>query len=118
MIPWFSITQISIALIGMLLCLVFAAKRSAPNDYTMGATLLVGLLLIAQIVVAIVAPMVGNAPTGDPLEYWMYLIVALLLPFGAGFWALIDRTKWANVVLAVVHFSIAVMLFRMQVIWG
>jgi hypothetical protein len=48
----------------------------------------------------------------------MYLIVALLLPLGAGFWALLDRTRWANLVLSVVHFAVAVMTYRMLVIWG
>lgn len=48
----------------------------------------------------------------------MYLIVALALPIGAGFWALIDRTRFANLVLAVVGLSVAVMTYRMLVIWG
>lgn len=118
MIAWFTIAQIVIALLGSVLCIVWGARRVGPNDYTMGATLLVALLLIAQIVVSIVQPLVGNTATGDPLEFWMYLIVALLMPIGAGFWALIDRSRWANFVLAVVHFSVAVMLYRMLVIWG
>ena len=118
MIAWFTIVQIAVALLGVVLCVVYGAKKSGPNDYTMGATLLVALLLLVQIVVAIVQPLVGNPATGDPLEFWMYLILAFLMPLGAGFWALVDRSRWANLVLAVVHFSVAVMLFRMLVIWG
>lgn len=118
MIVWFAGAQIIVALLAMILCIVTAARKHGPNDYTLGATLLVGLLLIAQTVVSIVQPAVGNTAKGDPLEFWMYLIVALLLPFGAGFWALIDRTRWANLVLALVHFAVAVMLYRMLVIWG
>ena len=48
----------------------------------------------------------------------MYLIVALALPIGAGFWALVDRTRFANLVLAVVGLAVAVMTYRMLVIWG
>lgn len=118
MIEWFTLTQIVVALAGAAACLVFAARRSGPNDYTMGATLLAGVLLVAQVVVSIVQPIVGNQATGDPLEFWMYLIVAVCIPFGAGFWALVDRTRWANVILAVANLSIAVMLYRMLVIWG
>ena len=118
MIAWFTIAQIAVALLGVVLCVVYGVKKSGPNDYTMGATLLVALLLLVQIVVAIVQPLVGNPATGDPLEFWMYLILAFLMPLGAGFWALVDRSRWANLVLAVVHFSVAVMLFRMLVIWG
>lgn len=118
MILWYAIAQIVVALLGMVLCLIASARRRGPDDFTLGATLLVGLLLIAQLVVSIAQPLSGNAPAGDPLEFWMYLIVALLLPFGAAFWALLDRTRWANLVLGIVHFSVAVMIYRMLVIWG
>lgn len=118
MITWFSITQIAVALIAAIVCIVEYARRRNPNDYTLGATVLVGVLLIAQVVVSIVAPILGNVAAGDPLEFWMYLIVAMVLPFAAGFWALIDRRRSANLVLAVVNFAAAVMLYRMMVIWG
>lgn len=118
MILWFAIAQIALALAAGLLCLLAFAGRRGPNDYTLGATALVGLLLIAQIVVAIVAPLAGNPAEGDPLEFWMYLIVATILPFGAAFWALVDRKRSANLVLVVVHLAVAVMLYRMLVIWG
>ncbi|CAG7604409.1 hypothetical protein ACFPZL_05110 [Leucobacter soli] len=118
MILWFAIAQIAVALLAAVVSLAVFARRSAPNDYALGATLLVSVLLLAQIVVAIVAPFAGNPPAGDPLEFWMYLIVAAALPFGAGFWALVDRKRSANLVLLVVHVSVAVMLYRMLVIWG
>lgn len=118
MILWFAIAQIALALAAAGVALAVFARGSAPNDYSLGATLLVGVLLLAQIVVAIVAPFAGNAPVGDPLEFWMYLIVAAVLPFGAGFWALVDRRRSANLVLLVVHVSVAVMVYRMLVIWG
>lgn len=118
MILWYSVAVIAIALVSMVVCIFAAGRKLAPNDFTMGATALVAFLLLVQIVISIVAPFAGNATVGDPLEFWMYLIVALLLPVGAGFWALIDRTRWANLVLAVVHFSVAIMTYRMLVIWG
>lgn len=118
MITWFGYVTISLSLIAAMVCAVQGLRKREPNDYTMGATLLIALLLIVQIVISIVAPFAGNAPVGDPLEFWMYLIVALALPIGAGFWALIDRTRWANLVLAVVGLAVAVMTYRMLVIWG
>lgn len=118
MIAWFGIATITVALLSAGVCLVVGARKLAPNDFTMGATLLVALLLLAQVVVSIIAPFAGNPATGDPLEFWMYLIVAFALPPGAGFWALIDRTRWANIVLAVAHLAVAVMVYRMLVIWG
>ena len=118
MIVWFGIAQIVLALLAALVCILEFSRKRGPNDYTLGATLLVGVLLIAQVVVGIVQPVAGNPVVGDPLEFWMYLIVALVLPFGAGFWALVDRRRSANLVLLVVHLSIAVMVYRMLVIWG
>lgn len=118
MILWFTILQMAVALAGAATCLVVFLRKSAPNDFALGATLLAGVLLLVQVIIAIVAPAVGNAPAGDPLEFWMYLIVALALPFAAGFWALVDRSRTANLVLVVVLVSVAVMTYRMQVIWG
>jgi len=117
MITWFGITLIAVALVAAAICAVAGLRKREPNDYTLGATLLVGVLLLAQIVISIVQPALGNPATGDPLEFWMYLIVAAVLPFGAAFWALIDRRRTANFVLVVVHLAIAVMTYRMIVIW-
>ncbi len=118
MILGYGIAVIAVGILAALVCLVAAARKRGPDDYTMGATLLVAVLLLVQVGIAIAAPLTGNHAAGDPLEFWMYLVVALLLPVGAGFWALIDRTRWANAVLAVVDFSVAVMTYRMLVIWG
>lgn len=118
MITWFGVVIITVALAQAVLCGVEGLRRRAPNDYTMGATLLVALLLIVQIIISIVAPFAGNTAVGDPLEFWMYLIVAFALPIGAGVWALVDRTRWATLVLGVVGLSVAVMTYRMMVIWG
>lgn len=118
MILWFAIAQISIALVATVVCLWQFGRGRGTNDYTLGATLIVGILLLVQIVIGVVSPFAGNAPRGDPLEFWMYLVTAAILPFAAGFWALIDRKRSANLVLAIVHFSVAIMLYRMLVIWG
>jgi len=114
----FTLVQIAVALAAAVVCLWQFALRRGPNDFSLGATLLVGVLLVAQIVVSIVAPLTGNRAQGDPLEFWMYLVTATLIPFGVGFWALIDRRRSANLVLAVVSLAVAVMLYRMLVIWG
>ncbi len=117
MIEWFSYAQIAVAVIAGLLCLVLGLMGRAPNDLTLGATALVQILLIAQVIVALIAPAVGNQPSGSPLELWVYLISALLLPIGAALWALIERSKWSTVILGVACLSVAVMLYRMLQIW-
>ena len=117
MIHWFSIVVMSVALIGALLSLgVFFTKRG-PNDFSILPTLLSALFLMVQVVIMIVAPFTGNNPVGDPLEIWLYHITALALPVATGIWALVDKTKWANLVLAVMQFAVLVMTWRMLVLW-
>ncbi|MER3386013.1 MAG: hypothetical protein RIC81_03675 [Microcella pacifica] len=117
MIEWFTIAQIVVALLVGLVCLVLGGIGTKPNDVSVLGSALVALLLLAQIVISIVAPFAGNAPTGDPVEYWIYLVTALLLPVLAIIWALIDRSRWATVILGVAAITVAVMLYRMQQIW-
>jgi hypothetical protein len=116
-ILWFTIVQIAIACASGLFCLIAGLVGRRPSDYTVGSLLLVEVLLIVQVVIAIIAPLAGNPPTGDLLEYWVYLIAAVLLPVGGTAWALLDRTRWSTVVLGVVGLSLAIMLWRMQSIW-
>ncbi|HEY0260477.1 MAG TPA: hypothetical protein VGC18_11580 [Lacisediminihabitans sp.] len=118
MIEWFTWAQVVVAVLAGVLCVLMGLLGRVPNDYTLGATLLVELLLVAQLVVAIVAPAVGNHPSGNLLEFYVYLISALLLPAVGGFWALIERNRWSTVILGVVDLSVAVMVYRMYQIWA
>lgn len=117
MIEWFALTQVAIAVVVGLACVVLGLGGRGPNDYTLGGTLLVEVLLIAQIVVSALSPLFGNAPTGDPVEFWVYLISAVLIPPAAAFWALVDRNRWSTVILGVACLAVAVMVYRMLQIW-
>lgn len=117
MIAWFAGVQIAVAVVGALLAIILGLVGRKPSDLTMGPLVVVELLLIAQVVVSIVAPLVGNEPTGSLLEYWVYLISAALLPIAGGFWALIERSRWSTVVIGVVCLAVAIMLYRMTQIW-
>jgi hypothetical protein len=117
MIEWFTTVQVAVAVIAGVLCLALGFAGRQPNDITLGVTALVEVLLVAQLVVAIVAPATGNEPRGDLLEFYTYLVSALLLPLAGGFWALVERSRWSTVILGVVCLAIAVMVYRMNVIW-
>jgi hypothetical protein len=117
MILWFTIVQIGVAVLAGLFCVVAGLAGRRPGDISVGSLALVEVLLIAQVVVAIIAPFAGNPPTGDLLEFWTYLISAVLMPIGGVIWALIERSRWSTVILGVVALALAVMLWRMQVIW-
>jgi hypothetical protein len=116
-IEWFSWVQVAVAVAAGLFCLVMGILDRLPNDFTLGATLLVEVLLLAQLVVAVIAPLFGNVATGSVLEFYIYQVSAVLLPPAAVFWALIERNRWSTVILGVACLSIAIMVYRMHQIW-
>jgi hypothetical protein len=117
MILWFTITQVAVATIAGLFCIVAGLAGRRPSDLTVGALALIELLLIAQIIVAIVAPLVGNPPTGSLLEFWVYLVSAALLPPAGVFWALLERSRWSTVIMGIAALAVAIMVWRMYAIW-
>ena len=117
MIEWFMWLQLAVATLAGLLCIALGLAGRKPSDLTMGATLLVEVLLLAQLVVAIVAPLTGNNATGSLLEFYTYLVSAILVPVAAAAWALIERSRWSTVILGVAGLGVAVMIYRMWQIW-
>ena len=118
MIDWLTITGVVLAVAAGLLCVGLGLAGRRPADLSLGAIVLVELYLVVQIVVAIVAPLVGNVPSGSALEFWVYLVTAALLPPLAVLWALLERnSRWSTVVIGVAALAIAVMVYRMHQIW-
>ena len=118
MIVAFTIAQVVVACVAGLLCVVIGLAGRRPNDLTLGSLVIVEVLLLAQLVIALIAPAVGNHSDGSVPLFYVYLISALVIPPLAVFWALIERTRWSTVVLGVAAFAIAVMVVRMQQIWA
>lgn len=117
MILWFTIGQVAIAALSGVLCIVLGLAGRRPSDLTVGSLALIEVLLLVQVVAAIVAPFAGNPPTGSVLEFWTYLVSAVLIPPAAVAWALLERSRWSTVIMGVAALSIAVMVWRMFVIW-
>lgn len=118
MIEWFYLTQLAAAtLIGALLVSMGLLAKRKPSGFSVGATALVELLLLVQLVLSIALVVSGASAKQDTVEFFAYLIVALMIPIGAAFWALIERTRWSTVVLGVAGLTVAVMLVRMNQIW-
>ena len=117
MIAWLMLVQAAfIGLLGAGVTIAGIAKVKM-NDWILGATALAVLTLIVQIVASIIAPFAGSAPTGDPFEYWVYLIFAAAIPIAAGFWALLDKGRWGVLALGLALLSVAIMVYRMHQIW-
>ena len=117
MIEWLTWTLVVVATAAGLLCLFFGIAGRPPADLTLGSVLLVELLLLIQLGVAVVAPLVGNEPTGNLVEYYVYLVSAILIPPFTVLWGLVERSRWSTVVLAIGALAVAVMVYRMHVIW-
>ena len=117
MIEWFTTIAIIVSVVAGLAALVLGGIGRKPDDYSVLPTAAVALVLLVQIVIGLVAPFTGNEPTGDIVEWWIYLVTALVLPVAAIAWALVDRTRWATVVMGVTSLAVAVMVFRMNQIW-
>jgi len=117
MILWFAIVQVAVAVVAGLLCVGIGLAGRRPSDLTVGSLALVELLLLAQVVIGIVAPLTGNPPSGSLLEFWVYLVSAALLPPAAVLWALLERSRWSTVIMGIAALSVAVMVWRMEVIW-
>lgn len=118
MIEWLTIAIMAVSIAAGLLCIVLGLIGRTPSDLTLGVTLFVSVLLIAQLVVAIAAPAFGNNATGSVLEFFVYLVTAIVLPPLAVLWALLERnSRWSTVVLGVASLAITVMVYRMHQIW-
>ncbi|MET0304322.1 MAG: hypothetical protein ABW040_09745 [Microbacteriaceae bacterium] len=117
MILWFTLVQVGVASVAGVMCIVLGLAGRRPGDVSVGALGRHERRRLAQLVTAIVAPLVGNPPTGYLLEYWVYLVSAALLPPAAVFWALLERSRWSTVIMGIAALAVAVMVWRMHVIW-
>lgn len=117
MILWFTLAQVGIAVLAGLVAITAGLIGRRPGDVTVGSLALIEVLLIAQIIVAIIAPFAGNPPTGSLLEFWTYLVSAALVPVAGAAWALLERSRWSTVVMGVAALAVAVMVWRMHQIW-
>ncbi|WP_284979971.1 hypothetical protein [Arthrobacter sp. fls2-241-R2A-200] len=106
-----------VGLVSTVMCLVAGLMKKAPNDPTILSVLAVELALLVYLVGSIVRVALGERIAGETWEFWGYMITALMIPLGAVYWAVLERTRWSNFVLAAVGVTIMVMAARMNQIW-
>jgi hypothetical protein len=117
-IEWLTTVEIAVAVAAGVLCVVLGLIGRPPNDVSLVSAAIVELFLVAQLVVSLVAPLVGNTATGSVLEFYVYLISAILLAPLTVFWGLLERrSRWSTVTIGVACLAVAVMLWRMHEIW-
>jgi hypothetical protein len=117
MLDWLYSTQLWVASIAGLFAIALGLAKRKPSGLTISALAAVQLGLIIQLVVSIVLVIAGERAKTDTVEFFAYLVVALMIPVATAFWALIERTRWSTIVLGVGALTVAVMLVRMSQIW-
>lgn len=106
-----------VCLLSTLLCVGAALVRQPPNDITILAVAAVELFLLVYAGAGTIRQISGEPVVGEAWEFWGYLLTALLIPVGAFWWAILERSRWSNLVLGAVGVTIFVMLVRMEQIW-
>ena len=117
MIEWFYLAQLWVAVVAGIFSLTLGAIKKLPSLWSIGSLALVLLGLIGQFIVSIVVVSGGASAALDTVEYFAYLLVAIMVPVGAGFWGLVERNRWSTMILGVAALTVAVMLVRMHQIW-
>lgn len=107
----------AVGVLSLLVCLAMTALRTHPADASILSVAAVELFLLVYGGVGAVRQLGGDTLHGPGWEFWGYVVTALVVPVIAVLWAASDKTRWANLVLAVVGPTVVVMLHRMQVIW-
>lgn len=118
MIDWLYWAQIIVGSAAALLNLVLSLMGRLPSLVSVGANALVLIGLFAQLIVGAVMTAQGAPCKGDVVEFFGYVIVAMMVPIGAVFWSLVERSKTSTLVLAIAPFTVVVMVARMAQIWG
>lgn len=117
MIETFYLAQLWFAVAAGLFQLALGLFGRLPSLWSVGALALVLLGLIGQLGFSSWAVIGGAQAAVDTVEFFAYLLVAIMVPIGAGFWALVERNRWSTVILGVASLTVAVMLVRMSQIW-
>ena len=117
MIDWFVAFQFVAAFSAALALFALGVARRKPSLVSLSVLGVVELLLLVQVAISIFLVAGGARAKTDTLEFFGYLFVALFIPLGAAFWALVERNRWSTMVLAVAAATVGIMLARMQQIW-
>lgn len=113
----FFIAGAIICAVAALLGLIATIIRTYPDDYALIATAVTEVYLIVYGIAAGIRQSGGEVITGEVWEFWGYFITVLIIPPIAFFWAISDKSRWANAVLTASALIVFVMVFRMEQIW-
>ena len=112
---WFW-TGTALCVLSLLICVAMTVVRTHPADSSILSVAALELFLLVYGAAALFRQ--GSVPlNGSVWEFWGYVLTALVIPPIALAWAITDKTRWSNLVLAAVGPTLFVMLYRLQEIW-
>lgn len=103
--------------VSAVVCLVQFFRGKAPDDLTQGSVLVLEAFLLVYLVGSIIMQLTTDGPFGEAVEYYGYLLTAMLIPAGTFIWSLTERTRWSTLMLAVTGPILIVMVQRMNILW-
>jgi len=118
MFEWAYQIQAFYALFAGLFVIGLGIFRRPPSWISVGVIAVVEGLLLAQLAVTIALVATGSSAKGDTVEFFGYILTALIVPPAAVGWAVIERTRWSTLVIGISGLTVAVMLVRMWQIWS
>jgi hypothetical protein len=104
------------------LVLAAYAGLTTARDRRMEVPLLVAVGVLEVLVLVLVGLVVakiagGGRPAGGLATLIGYLIAMPVIPVAAGFWGLLERSRWGPAVIAVAGLVVAVLIVRLHQIW-
>lgn len=118
MFEWVYQIQVFYALFAGLFVVCLGIFRRPPSWLSVGVIAVVEGLLLVQLAVTIALVSTGSGAKGDTVEFFGYILTALIVPPAAVGWAVIERTRWSTLVIGISGLTVAVMLVRMWQIWS
>ena len=109
---------IAICLAAAVFALILALLQRPPSWWSVGCAIAVETALLGQLIWSIVIVANGGRAVGDTVEFFGYILTALLVPPAAVLWAVYGRTKWSTLVIGVAALTVAIMVVRMWQIWS
>ena len=113
---YFVLLFLTLAVGAVQLLLGFFERKPGQVEIMMSLAVIAGLAV--QLLVSTILATSGERAVISTLEYFGYLLVAIIVHVAAGFWALAEKTKWSTVILGAASLTVAVMLVRMLQIWS
>lgn len=99
------------------IALIMTLFSKSPGPVVIISQAAVFAALAVQLLLSTILVVSGQRAETSTVEFFGYLIVAMIVPVAAVLWALYDKGRWSNTVLGLSALTVSVMLIRMQQLW-